>query len=154
MPDIIHASTPLEYFAAEKLFREYAGGLPIDLGFQDFEFEMKNLSEMYGSPQGALLLGIDDNSYIACAGLREKGDRICELKRMYVVPAFRRKGWAEKLLDEALTTAKSHGYERMRLDTLDSMITALTLYLSHGFIHIPPYYNNPHKNAVYLEKKL
>jgi ribosomal protein S18 acetylase RimI-like enzyme len=42
----------------------------------------------------------------------------------------------------------------MRLDTLDKMEKALKLYYKNGFYEIKPYYNNPNKGVIYLEKKL
>jgi carbonic anhydrase len=42
----------------------------------------------------------------------------------------------------------------MRLDTLASLKKAIKLYDFCGFKKIAPYYNNPIKNAVYMELNL
>ena len=42
----------------------------------------------------------------------------------------------------------------MRLDTINTMETALNIYYKIGFYEIDPYYNNPYEEIVYLEKKL
>jgi ribosomal protein S18 acetylase RimI-like enzyme len=43
----------------------------------------------------------------------------------------------------------------MRLDTLpDKMPKAVELYNSYGFHEIAPYYENPHKQTLFMEKIL
>ena len=42
----------------------------------------------------------------------------------------------------------------MRLDTLGSMATAITLYERLGFQRIAPYCHNPSNDAVFMELSL
>jgi ribosomal protein S18 acetylase RimI-like enzyme len=59
------------------------------------------------------------------------------------------------LIEKALAEAKAIGYLRVRLDTLpDKMPKAVELYQSYGFREIPPYYENPHKETLFMEKEL
>jgi len=54
-----------------------------------------------------------------------------------------------------IAEAKAIGYERMRLDTLpDKMPKAVELYQFYGFRKIPPYYENPHKETLFMELDL
>jgi len=57
-------------------------------------------------------------------------------------------------MDVSLTFAKQAGYQTVRLDTLCTMIPAMTLYRKNGFMEIPAYYHNPIETAVYFEKIL
>jgi putative acetyltransferase len=79
---------------------------------------------------------------------------VAELKRMYVNPDYRRRGVAQQLMDVSLTFAKQAGYQTVRLDTLCTMIPAMTLYRKNGFMEISAYYHNPIETAVYFEKSL
>ena len=46
------------------------------------------------------------------------------------------------------------GYEAMRLDTLPSMASAVSLYRTFGFQEIEPYIYNPLPGALFMEKGL
>lgn len=150
----IEATTSEDFEKAVALFSEYAQWLNIDLCFQEFEKELTALSTMYSRPKGVLFLFEHNSESVACVGVRQIDENIAELKRMYVQPAYRRMGIAQDLLDASLAFAKSAGYAAIRLDTLDTMHSAMNLYEKNGFVKISAYYFNPEKNAVYYEKRL
>ncbi|MFY9827810.1 MAG: GNAT family N-acetyltransferase, partial [Rhodoplanes sp.] len=49
-----------------------------------------------------------------------------------------------------ITDARKAGISRIVLDTLGSMHAARALYVGLGFRPIPPYYENPLPDVVYL----
>lgn len=154
MPELIQASTEEHFRAAVILFTEYAGWLKIDLSFQQFEEELKSVQTMYNKKSGGILLVKEGEDYIACVAVRQSEPGIAELKRMYVKPAFQQKGIGKQLLEAALLLARSCGYSKIRLDTLNTMLPAMKLYMDNGFYEIPAYYFNPEQTAVYFEKEL
>ncbi len=154
MIEIITATTNEEYTAARKLFSEYATWLNIDLSFQAFEEELIHLKEMYNTPFGAIILARNETDFIGCVAVRKKEEGIAELKRMFVQPSFQKNGLGNILLNKALEEAKTMGYKKIWLDTLDNMLPAIKLYKNAGFYEIPAYYFNPQKNAVFFEKIL
>jgi len=139
---------------AVKLFNEYANSLHISLDFQNFKEELNVINSMYGSPTGCLFLVYDQEQAIACAAYRKIGDGICELKRMYIQPNYRRKGVGQNLVSLLCENAKHNGYRVMRLDTLDTMLPAISLYHHNGFYDVASYYHNPNDGVVYMEKEL
>lgn len=151
---IVEASSPDELATAATLFAEYARGLGVDLSFQDFDTELGNLPGAYAPPDGRLLLALDGSSPAGCVALRPLGDRVCEMKRLYVRPDFRGTGLGRRLALQVLRAAAELGYERMRLDTLPAMDRAHELYRSLGFVEIDPYTVNPVPGAVFLERRL
>ena len=154
MPDLIYAETEEDYTAAADLFREYAAWLGIDLSFQKFEEELLQLRAMYALPYGGIILYKSDGGYQGCVAVRKNQIDIAELKRMYVKENARHRGIGAALLEEAIRLAVKCGYKKMRLDTLDNMLPAISLYKKNGFVEIPAYYFNPEKNTVYFEKLL
>ncbi|MFN8346052.1 MAG: GNAT family N-acetyltransferase [Spirosomataceae bacterium] len=151
---IIVARTSEHYLAAIELFKEYAEGLGIDLAFQKFDNELQILPFMYGPPKGELWLLQDGLHYIGCAALRQLDSQTCELKRMFIQPAYRGRQLGKQIMDTALATAKDLGYQFMKLDSLRRLEPAVKLYLSYDFKEIAPYNYNPEADVVYFEKKL
>ena len=139
---------------AVQLFNEYANSLDISLDFQNFQEELNIIHSMYGSPTGCLLLVYESDTPIACAAYRKIEEGICELKRMYIKPQFRRRQIGQTLLDKLSNKARMNGYQLMRLDTLDTMLPALHLYRKNGFYEIPAYCHNPNEGVVYMEMAL
>jgi len=134
-----------------RLFQEYAASLEIDLGFQGFDEELEGLPGAYARPAGGLMLGFDDDVPAGCVAFRPLEPAVSELKRLYVRPAARGKGWGRRLAERVVSEARASGYERMRLDTLPSMHAAHRLYLEMGFREIPAYRHNPVAGTRYLE---
>ena len=154
MVEIIEALTPPLVATARALILEYAGSLEIDLSFQDLDHELATLPGDYAPPSGCLLLALREGVPAGCIALRRLGESICEMKRMWVIPEFRRAGIGSMLAGEVIKRARRIGYRVMRLDTLASMRSALAIYDSLGFREIGAYRYNPEPDAVYMELDL
>jgi ribosomal protein S18 acetylase RimI-like enzyme len=140
--------------AIRSLFSEYVDSLNIDLCFQNFDQELAELPGRYAPPEGRLWLALENEEPAGCVALRKIADGICEMKRLYVRPVFRRRGLGQALALASITAAREIGYEAMRLDTLDTLLPALALYESLGFQRTAPYYDNPSPGVVFMELKL
>jgi GNAT superfamily N-acetyltransferase len=154
--EIVEARTSRQYRSAMRLFAEYAASLDFDLQFQRFDDELKQLPEMYGPPRGLLLLVKDRGRYIGAVGLRNiENPHTCEVKRMYLRPAYRGRGIGAVLLQSLLAGAKQMGYSTVKLDTIGyKMPSAVRLYTAFGFEPTAPYNYNPYEGVLYFEKKL
>lgn len=139
---------------ARRLFEEYAASLDIDLCFQGFAEELATLPGSYAPPAGRLLLAVQDDEIAGCVALRPLEPGACEMKRLYVRPAYRSLGVGRMLSERVVQEARNAGYRCMRLDSLPSMVAALDLYRRLGFREIPPYCDNPIQGAVFLELQL
>jgi GNAT superfamily N-acetyltransferase len=139
--------------AVRALFEEYAAGLGVDLAFQDFEHELEDLPGDYAPPGGRLLLALAPEP-AGCVGLRPYEPGVCEMKRLYVRPAYRRTGLGRRLAEAVIAAGREAGYDRMRLDTLPTMQGARALYRSLGFVEIDAYRFNPVHGTTYFELAL
>lgn len=140
------------------LFAEYSNAVSVDLCFQNFADELRTLPGEYIGPRGVLLAVTVGNEFAGCCAMRPLDTvdyaNACELKRLYVRPAFRGLGLGRLLAEAILDTARLADYDCVLLDTLNDMESARALYEGLGFREIPPYYFNPIAGAHYLKADL
>jgi len=139
---------------ARELMREYAAQLGVELSFQNFETELAELPGRYAPPKGCLLVAYSGTEAAGCGAFRPLSDDLCEMKRLYVRPAYRGQALGRKIAETLLKQAQLAGYRAIRLDTLATMRPAISLYESLGFQKIPPYYSNTIENSVFMELNL
>jgi len=140
--------------AVRTLLLEYETELGVDLGFQGFAAEVMGLPGDYAPPRGRLLLARVDGAVAGCIALRRLDDDVCEMKRLFVRPAFRNSGAGRQLAERVIADARSVGYRRMYLDTLPSMDRAQSLYERLGFRDIDAYRHNPISGTRFLGLQL
>ena len=99
-----------------------------------------------------MLLAKCGGAFAGCVALRQIGEGTCEMKRLFVQPAFRGKGIGRALAQAIIEEGRRIGYKRMRLDT--AMEPARSLYQSLGFREIPPYQHVPVEGVVFMELEL
>jgi GNAT superfamily N-acetyltransferase len=139
------AATGADVALARTLFVEYAQWLAVDLCFQGFERELATLPGAYAPPRGRLLLAGEPGQAFGCIALRplevadtEPTTAIGEVKRLYVQPTARNGGWGGRLVAALIAEARGIGYRELKLDTLDWMKEARTLYAQQGFRECAP----------------
>ncbi len=161
---VVEAATREQLSMAAALFLEYAnslgGGAHMSLHHQGFENELASLPGRYSRPHGCILLALAGGEAVGCAALREipamEGDagRVCEMKRMYVRPAFRGRGLGRLLAERLIGEARAIGYGTMKLDTEPDFHEAVGLYRSLGFVDIPRYNDDPVACTLFMGMRL
>ena len=132
--------------AVRELFTEYTQMLVAHdpyfqayLDLQHYDAEVADLTQKHGLPDGRL---------------RRLDDTTCELKRLYVRPAFRGRGIAGVMMQRILDDARAIGYTVMLLDTLPFLTSAIKMYRALGFYDIPPYNDSPLDTTIFLRLDL
>jgi len=151
----VQAESAAHVAQARELFQEYAQSLGVNLCFQNFEQELAGLPGHYAPPGGRLLLAEYDGQLAGCVALHKWEDGVCEMKRLYLRPSFRGKGLGRAMAETIVVEARSIGYQRMRLDTIEPLMKdAVEMYRKLGFREIAPYRPNPIAGAMYMELQL
>jgi ribosomal protein S18 acetylase RimI-like enzyme len=153
---VVPVRTPADLNATVALFKAYASSLDIDLGYQGFDAELATMPGKYAPPAGELLLARDaGGDPVGCVALRPIDPRgCCEMKRLYVCPPARGRGFGETLAAAIIEVAQRIGYREMRLDTLPSMTAAIAMYRKLGFEPMPAYNETPITDTVFLRRAL
>ncbi len=151
---IVVAETSERLDQVRHLFREYWDAFGFTPCFQNFDREVEGLPGKYAGPRGRLAVALADGGAAGCVAIRPIDDNRCELKRLYVRPAFREQGIGRRLLLWAIAEALASGYKEMLADTMPVMRRALDMYERLGFERTGAYSDQATQDAVYLKLTL
>jgi len=166
MIEITQATTEKELDAVRALAHAFTDWLkelypdaqgPVNQYFESLEVELASLPGNYGPPAGRLLLAYSNGVVAGTVALRDIGNHVCEMKRMFVYPGFHGQGIGRALATTLIGESRKCAYSRMRMETSRGQVAALGLYRSLGFQEIPPYYDIPEElrtNMVFMELRL
>jgi DNA-binding MarR family transcriptional regulator/GNAT superfamily N-acetyltransferase len=113
------------------------------------------IRQIIDDPCSGVWLAYLQGKAVGCVVLRRL-DSIpfaAECKRLYVQPAARGRGIADKLLDAQEDFARDQGLRWIYLDSYNDLKAAISLYRKRGYVSCKRYNENP-QATVFLRKKL
>ncbi|WP_034917169.1 GNAT family N-acetyltransferase [Erwinia sp. 9145] len=114
-------------------------GLTADKGYTVSDPNLDHLFELYSQPDSAYWVIEWEGKIVGGGGVAplscSEAD-ICELQKMYFLPAVRGMGLARELAMQAMDFAREHGFKRCYLETTATLTRAIRLYEHLGFEHI------------------
>jgi ribosomal protein S18 acetylase RimI-like enzyme len=123
----------------------------VRMGLGMIDQQIADLPESYSPPRGEILLAFAQQEVVACGALRELEPKVAEIKRIYVRADHRGPGFGPRLTGALLVRARSLGFDRVRVDTLPTMIAAIQFYQDMGFRPISSYWPHPVPGALFFE---
>jgi putative acetyltransferase len=96
-----------------------------------------SLSDAQVVAGGAFLVAYLDELAVGCGAVRRLDDTTAEIKRMYVDPSVRRRGIGRALVEGLEREARLVGVTTIVLETGTRLASAINLYESMGYAHIP-----------------
>lgn len=97
--------------------------------------DLADLSASYFDRGGVfrVLLG-PEGRVMGCGGLYPLNGSEAEIRKMYLLPQARGRGFGRSLLEDLVQCARERGYERVVLETASVLKEAISLYRSFGFV--------------------
>jgi putative acetyltransferase len=92
---------------------------------------------------GAFLVADTDETIAGCVGVTPGANGTCEMNRLWIRPAARRRGWARTLCVASMEVARDLGFTRMALDVVPERSAAIALYRDLGFAEVAPIHEYP-----------
>ena len=106
-------------------------------------------------PRGLFVVAEVDGVPAGCGAWRAHAPGIAEIKRVYVEPAFRRRGLAQLIVEALEASAARSGHRSVVLNSGNRQPEALALYRGAGYVPVPGYGRYADApGAVFLGKEL
>ncbi|MET4575220.1 GNAT family N-acetyltransferase [Ottowia thiooxydans] len=145
-----------EWEAFEELLRHYASN---DLGqaaSSSIWTDLKDLPARYSnSAGGGAALALVEGTPVGCGAFAATSEQsLCELKRFYVLPAWRRLGYGRSLVLAMQRSASAYGYLQAGLSVWPDNSSSLALYRALGFAPIPAFKSHPDPTLLFLGRAL
>jgi GNAT superfamily N-acetyltransferase len=103
-------------------------------------------------PAGDFLVVFDsDGDGVGCGGLKDLGSQVFEIKRMWIAPSHRGRGYARALLVALEERARELGALEIRLDTSAELDAAVALYRRSGYVEVAAYNDNPYASLWFAK---
>ena len=115
-----------------ELFVEYSHIKGAESCFVSFDKELNNLTGYYSG--GAILVGYEEDTPVACVAIRKISDTTCEGKRLFIKPEYRGKGYARLMIKAMTDKASELGFKDVVFTTKpEVMSVGYGLYKRMGF---------------------
>ena len=131
------------------------------IGESILEYTKKTLEKLlsYLPPEGIYYVLQVKGKIGGMGALRKLKKDVGEIKRMYIMPEYRKKGYGKAMLTQLLKKGEEFGFSTIRLDTGKFMDAAQYVYRSAGFqerekypeTEVPPQFE---PFWLYMEKSL
>jgi len=105
-------------------------------GYSINDPEVQAMSQNYVGPRARYFVLVDGDQVLGGGGFAQLIDAtedVCELRKMYFLPAARGLGKAQEMLNLIFGEAKAAGYTKMYLETIVGADKAIALYERNDF---------------------
>lgn len=118
--------------------------------------DLSQIPKIY-SGKGKFWVAMIGDKVIGTVGIKDEGNNVAKLKRMFVRPEYHGTGVGEALLAKAEEFAKAQGFTKLILNTDAKMHRAHHFYEKHGFVQVEEFHcdeQSPAPCRLHYEKEL
>jgi putative acetyltransferase len=99
--------------------------------------DLHDITRSYLRDGGAFRVLVDSRgAIVGCGGLFPHGPDELEIRKMYLLPPFRGRGYGRALLADLVELARIRGARRIVLETKSVLREAIALYQRFGFVEV------------------
>lgn len=150
----VRATTAQSFERFRELVIEYDNSLPADLRHSDFAQQVESLAQDYAPPSAAFIAFAGEEP-AGCIAVKQLDESTAIIKKLYVKPAYRNRGFARALVGAATEFARSMHYSRLVLDTERRRLSAAhALYVALGFEDCEPYGAVDYASPTFMQLRL
>lgn len=100
--------------------------------------DLLDIKASYLDSGGCFKVIVDDEKIVGSYGLYPLSSTTCELRKMYLTPAYQGKGLGRLMMDDALSEARQRRFKEVVLETNSVLDKASRLYRKYGFKKYQP----------------
>lgn len=98
---------------------------------------LENPKEFVIEPGGQIFIALVHGRAAGTVAMIPADDRVVELTKMAVSPAYQGLGVGDRLMEKCIEFAKANAFATIFLETHSSLVPAIALYHKHGFAEVP-----------------
>ena len=98
------------------------------------QLDLYNIENTYGGERDAFFVAEKDGKIVGTAAIKEDDKSTALLRRVFVDPKCRGKGYGKSLINKAIEFCKKHGYKKIFFRGTSRMETAINLCKKEGFV--------------------
>jgi len=111
------------------VFDEYG----FTLEAMDYDRDLRDIQGQYLDCGGGFWVLEEDGQVVGCVGMRPVSEALVELRRLYLVPDVRKRGYGRDLIMTAVDWGRARGYPTIELWSDVAFERAHVLYEAAGF---------------------
>lgn len=125
--------TPADGLAAWRVVKTVFDEYGFKLEEMDYDRDLKDVQTQYVDRRGAFWVLEEEGRVVGCVGMRPESDRLVELRRLYLVPEVRNRGYGRDLIMTAVDWGRANGFASIELWSDVAFERAHVLYEAAGF---------------------
>lgn len=95
--------------------------------------DLDDLKKVYGEPRCTILLAEEENQVVGTVAVKNEDDDAALIRRLFIHPAYRRRGFGLALLGRAMDFCRMNGYKKAFFCADSDMFSAVCVCLKYGF---------------------
>jgi putative acetyltransferase len=120
------------------LVREVLSDYGLEVSPEETDKDLSDLNKFYFNNNGWFSVIDYGGEIIGSYGIYRVHDKVCELRKMYLLPEHHGKGLGRLMMEDAIQQAKALGYTEIVLETNTLLDKAIHLYRKFGFEEYHP----------------